>query len=297
MNLYAVDGLTGAQIWEAPLQFDMGNNETALMTVDEDLGRVYLIETPGSGTGGKLYALDKNTGAVEWYKSKATDDAGFVGDYVLLEGGKIYVPADVPIATFPYRSEHMVRIDTTTEALEYTFVRPPLDGHFHHIRRYGLCADKLVVTFEDMGKADEILVAYDIISPTISWHKSMPKVTGTLACNEQERRIYVPTDPSLYALDLDNGNQVWKHTGLDKILNPSLANGIIYYLSDSNLYAIDEKTHAQLLRYPLGDKAYHTAQVAIANGMLFFGANNGTCDMIALGFPPPARLPMIVRRR
>ena len=71
---------------------------------------------------------------------------------------------------------------------------------------------------------------------------------------------------------------------------------MIYFLSDTNLYAIDEISPTRLLHYPLGHQAYETTQVAIANGMAYFSGNGGTCDLFALGLPgPKVYLPLIVK--
>jgi hypothetical protein len=63
------------------------------------------------------------------------------------------------------------------------------------------------------------------------------------------------------------------------------------------MYAIDEGTKAMLYHYPLGYDADETTQVAIADGMLFFSGNGGTCDLCALGFPGDYRvfLPVVLR--
>lgn len=73
--------------------------------------------------------------------------------------------------------------------------------------------------------------------------------------------------------------------GYGEIYNPSVANGIVYFLSDTNMYAINEDTGERLFSYPLGKKAHEGAQVAICEGMLYFSGNRGTCDLYALGLP------------
>ncbi len=294
-NLYAVNANTGAKLWEAPLAFDMGFNDTAQVTVDEANGLVYLIETPFMG-GGKLYALSKQTGDVAWYMSQTTPgNAEFEGDYALLVGGKIYARANVPMSGYPDHGDHMLKIDPITHTIEMTYDRPqPKD--YYDIQQYTFCSDKLVVTFDYQYNPVKQLVAYDPISPTIAWQKPFSETTGTIACNPALNRIYVPTDPYLYALDATTGAEVWKYQGYDAIYNPSVANGLIYFLSDTNMYAIDEISHTRLLHYPLGYSAYETTQVAIANGMAYFSGNGGTCDLFALGLPgPKVYLPAIVR--
>ncbi len=73
--------------------------------------------------------------------------------------------------------------------------------------------------------------------------------------------------------------------GYGEIYNPSVANGIVYFLSDTNMYAIDEDTGERVFSYPLGHKAGESTQVAICSGMLYFSSNGGTYDLYALGLP------------
>jgi outer membrane protein assembly factor BamB len=294
-SLYAVNAETGIELWEASLAFNMGYNDTALVTVDEANNLVYIVENPFMGDG-KLYALDKQTGAIVWYKSKATDDADFKGDYVLLSGGKIFVAAEVPMVPYPFKGDHMLSIDASTQDVEITFDRPEPENYYD-IEQYALCNDRLVVGFDYQYDPVKLLVAYDPISPTITWQKPFSTtITGKIACNTTKNQLYVPTDPYLYVLDATTGSEVWKYMGYGAIYNPSIANGIVYFLSDTNMYAIDEETGQRLFSYPLGYEAYETTQVAIADGMLYFSGNGGTCDLYALGLPgEKVFLPLVLR--
>ena len=282
-DLYAVNHDDGSKLWQAPLAFEMGFNERALVTVDEAKGLVYLVENPFMGNG-KLYALNKATGEVAWFKSKATDNVEFMGDYPLLSNGKLYVPADAPMAGYPDHGDHLLRLDTTTHAIEMQYQRPKPEGYYG-IAQYVLCNERLVAAFDYQYNPIKLLVGYDPASPTISWQKPISATTGTLACNTASGLLYVPTDPHLLALDAATGAEVWRYTSFAAIRNPSIANGIIYFLAGTNMYAIDETTHRQLFRYPLGYSAQATSQVAIAAGMAFFSGNGGTCDLFALGLP------------
>lgn len=109
---YAENGSTGQMIWKALLGFDMGFNDTNLVTIEEEKNLVYLVEDTFGGNG-KLFALDKSMGEVVLYKSKATDDVEFMGDYVLLNAGKIDARAKVPAEHY-FTDEKIVRIDPST---------------------------------------------------------------------------------------------------------------------------------------------------------------------------------------
>jgi outer membrane protein assembly factor BamB len=297
--LYAVDSQSGAQIWKAPLGFDLGYSGAAeaLVTVDEANDLVYLLEVPFSGDG-KLYAIDKQTGGVAWWMGETTHSAEFTGNYALLQDGKIYAPADVPIVPYPGHGDKMLRIDPATQTIELAYDRPEPENYWD-IDAYTLCDQKLVASFDYQYDPVKLVVAYDTYTSTIAWQKPFSQtITGKITCNPDKGRIYVATDPYLYALDLATGDEVWKYLSFGEVYNPSIANGIVYFLSDTNLYALDEETKANLFSYPLGYEADETTQVAIADGMLFFSGNGGTCDLFALGFPGDYQvfLPIVLRQ-
>ncbi len=293
-HLYAVTGQTGAKLWEAELAFDLGYNDTDVVTIDEARGLVYLVESPFIGDG-KLYALDKQTGEVAWVMNRDTDGVGFKGDYALLQDNDLYAVADAPMAGYPSHGDHVLKINAISQTIELKYNRP-MPENYYDIDHHLMCGNRLIASFNYQYDDTKLIVAYDPLSPTIVWQKPVSSTLSALACDPVKNRLYVPDKSRLYALDVTTGAEVWKYTGLADIYNPSVANGVIYFLSNTNMYAIDEDTKAQLFRYPLGYEAYETTQVAIANGLLYFSGNGGTCDMFALGLPgPKVYLPSIMR--
>jgi outer membrane protein assembly factor BamB len=288
--LYAVNGITGQMIWKAPLGFDLGFNDISLITVDEVRQLIYLIEvSKETFENGKLFALDKNTGEIIWYKSKSTDKIEFGGDYVLLNKNKIYL-----VGRFNSYLNHMISIDVSTNKLEIKYDRP-IPEEYYEVDRYTIANDKLIVAFSDRAdvfREKSLLAAYTLSSKEIKWTRRYPAITGKIAVNKTKNMIYVPTDPYLYALDVATGKVIWKYMGFGAIYNPSIANGIVYFISDTNMYALNESTGKKIFSYPLGYEGYETTQVAVNNGMLFFSGNGGDCDLFALGLPGEA-LPVV----
>ncbi len=232
--LYAVDGQSGAQLWKAPLGFQLGFSGAveAVVTVDEANDLIYIVESPFMG-GGKLFALNKQTGEVAWYMGKQTHEAEFRGNYVLLKDENIYAVAEVALDYYPFKGDKMLRIDSSSQDIEIAYDRPDPDNYYG-IEQYTLCNDRLVVGFDYQYDPVKLLVAYEPITSTIAWQKPFSTtITGKIACNTSKHQIYVPTDPYLYALDAATGDEVWKYTGYDEIYNPSIANGLIYFLSDT----------------------------------------------------------------
>lgn len=318
--LYAVNAHSGQQIWKFFTGLEVGYTEEAQVTVDEAKGRVYFIEKPFSAWGGKLWAAKKANGSVAWMLDKAHGSYDFKGTHVLLQSGKIYATARMTDTVMPHSErDRMVRVDTTAAAVDeiYDRVYPGDYGDYSEITHYGLCNGMLIASYVRSYPTRVVLAAYDSVATdaawsaapppppdpplasTVIWTRTLPsELTGDFACNPAKNRLYVPTDPKLYALTATTGAEVWTYTGLGAIRTPSIANGILYFMSLTNLVAINEDTRQQVLLYPLGQTAGDTNRVAVAHGMLFFtvGKPGGAvCGLFALGFPPPVYLPVVRR--
>jgi outer membrane protein assembly factor BamB len=279
--LYAIDAESGNKIWKAPIGFQVGYTDKILVTVDKENNVVYVVEDKFGGDEGNLFALNKQSGEVAWYMSKALDTLEFKGDYVLLKDGRIYARAGV--GEQYSAPEHMISIRADSHEVELIYNRPEPD-HYYDIKQYAICNDKLIVGYDYQYDPDKLLVAYDVSGPDTLWQKQITEITGTIACNTSKNIIYVPTNPYLYAIDASNGEEIWKYEGFGAIYNPSIANDIIYFISDNNMYALNEDNGDKIFHYDLGHICYKTSQVAICDGMLYFSGNGGTCDLYSLGF-------------
>jgi outer membrane protein assembly factor BamB len=284
-QLFALQADDGQLLWKAGLGFQLGYSDTTLVTVDEARGVVYLVEGTPFGDG-RLFALEKSSGEVLWYKSETLDGASFEGDYVLLKDGKIYVDANLKQAGQYWPEDRILRIDAASQAVEHIFEKPS-SVDVGDISKVALCGDALVATYcdrDDVFEGAGTLVAYSLASGQVLWQKAFPTgVKGTMACNASRSTLYVPSDPYVVALNPNTGQEIWRFTGFGPIYNPSVANGIVYVISDTNMYALDEQSGVRLLSFDLGYEGYETTQVAIGAGMLFVSGNGGTCDLYALG--------------
>jgi outer membrane protein assembly factor BamB len=282
--LYGIKASTGQVLWQAPITFDITTPAAAVPAVDETRNIVYVIE--GSYSGGKLCALNRRTGKVLWYKSKTMGGVGFRGNYVLLKGSWIFGPALVEVDH--QDTQKLARINAASKKIELYYVRPTADS-FYDVQGFAICGEKLVVVYVNRfgfaEKTKAILCVYNIASPQIVWQKvfTTSDITGAVACNPVKGILYVPTDPYLYAYNVKNGAQVWKYQGYDAIRTPSVANGVVYFLSESNMYALNETNKKRLFRYALGHEADQTTQVAVASGRVYFSGSGGTRALFALG--------------
>lgn len=282
--LYAVNPTDGKQIWKAPYALGLFGSDAAycVPVIDEANNAVYVIDRTFVGDEGKLFAFSKQTGEVLWYKGKAKGVLAYRGHHVALKGSRIFVAALVDESGF--EKEKAVRINSKTKKIEMIYDRPADSGSYRE--EIALCKDKLIVTYHyQYHECDSILCVYSMDSPKILWMKKYRNshVTGAVACNTDKNILYVPTDPYLIAYDTGTGKQVWRYMGYSAIRSPVVANGVIYFLSDTNLYAIDEANGKKLLVYSLGYEAEESTQVAVANGRIYFSGNGGDCDLFALG--------------
>ncbi|MEW6366350.1 MAG: PQQ-binding-like beta-propeller repeat protein [Acidobacteriota bacterium] len=285
-SLYGVRSADGKQLWKAPVGFDLGFEGAAycVPTVDEARKTIYVVENLFIGDG-KLFALSKQNGKVLWYMSKEKDKAAFRGNYVALKGAWVFATAVVPVSYS--EADKIGRINSKTRKIEMYYDRPSPE-EWYDIGGCTVCNDMLIVAYhdrDDVFRGKSILCAYNINSPKIVWSKryTSSAVTGAVACNTTLKRIYVPTNPYLYAYDLKTGAEKWRYMGYDAIFSPSVANGVIYFLSDTNMYAIGESDKKKLFTFSLGYDAEYSTQVAVANGMVYFSGNGGDCDLYALG--------------
>jgi len=287
-NLKAINGMTGSLIWTSPLQFNLGYNNTTVVNVDESRNQVLLLEEPFAPDTGKLFALNLDSGEINWYMSKALDGFSFVGNYVVRSGTTIYAG----IVEESWSRERVGVIDLVTRELDDVWQRPG-ETSSTYIASITLCDDALAVTFlNGNGEPGGDLVVYDTADGSVNWSYTVTShITGDVAYNPELDRLYLPTNPKLYALSLDQTpgdiEPDWTHTGFDAIYSPTVAGGIVYFLADTNAYALDELDGTKIKNFPLGEQAYETTQVAVCDGAIYFSGNGGTCDLFAYGFPPP----------
>lgn len=287
-SLKAVNGLTGALLWTAPLQFNLGFNDTAVVCRDEERNQVLMLENPFEPDSGKLYAVNLTTGQINWYMSKALNGFSFVGDYAVRDGSTAYTGI---VQDGNWSRERIGVINLLTQQLTATWMRPAETSNTEIIGM-ALCDDALAVVFSEGYDEVSELVIYDTATGSNLWSFTSPYViTGSIAYNPELDRLYLPTNPRLYAFDLDQTagdvQPEWTYTGYDAIHTPSIADGVVFFLSDTNAYALNEATGTFLRSFPLGETAYETTQVAICDGMIYFSGNGGTCDLFAWGIEEP----------
>jgi outer membrane protein assembly factor BamB len=286
-QLYAIDGATGAELWQAGRAFDIISSDTAIVTIDEELDQVYVVEEPFGSGDGRLFALDLASGEVLWQISDATDQLAPNGDSVVLADGVVFVNAQID--TQVWHEDRVVAVDAASGTVLHRYERPDEVVHWE-ICEHSLCGDRLAVVYcdrSDVFAPEGSLVVYDRDTLQALWQREYPQgVTGRIACNEDEDTLFVPTDPVLEALHAGMGAVRWQTSVHGPVFNPSLANGVVFFPSETSVYAVAESTGERLTRRSLGSDAGETTQAAIADGMVFVSGNGGECDLHAFALAP-----------
>ena len=205
----------------------------------------------------------------------------FNGSIVPLQNDKLYVPAEVPAAYT--KQERMVRVDPLTQEVDLQYDIPEGVDHGWEVGWYGLCNDRLIESYQRFSNRATILAAHPLDQSAVAWQVNVPGQSGRLACDTQKGFVYIPTDEGLLALEASTGKMIWNHQSIKSVFAPTIANGIIYYISDTNMYALDQDDGSQLFRYPLGIGADPSTGVAVNDGLVMFSGSGGTCDLVVLG--------------
>jgi polyvinyl alcohol dehydrogenase (cytochrome) len=141
-NLYAINKLTGAQIWQASIAdasgvpFDKARATPAITDDKLIIGTQGSIFVPGGGPGGKVLAFNKATGALLWSTTLDTHAAAIITQSATVFDGKVYVgvasqeealAALVPGYVLSFRGS-MLALDLNTGAILWkTYIVP--DGY------------------------------------------------------------------------------------------------------------------------------------------------------------------------
>ena len=279
-KLFAVNFETRQQVWEAATQFETGYNFESQVTVDEENEMIYIVENYFGN--GRLFGVDRATGGIKWFQGveRNEDSVTFVGSHVPLKDNKIYIPAGIPEEySKRYR---MVRFDVVNQEIDLQYDVPAELNFGWEVVWYGLCNDHIFETYSTNHEAT-VLAAHQLDQSNIIWQMEIPPQTGRFSCDTQQNILYVPTKTGLIALDAGTGEKIWETKSLSSVFTPTIANGIIYYLSDTNMYALDQADGKQLFRFPLGVNADPSTGVIINDGVVIFSGSGGTCDLFVLG--------------
>jgi eukaryotic-like serine/threonine-protein kinase len=214
-------------------------------------GRVYVSVAGRVSNEGNMYALNVETGHIDWVKPYGTY---YNGAGPTVANGTVYIGSD----------QILYALDAEKGAIRWTATTGGSIG----------TSPTLVNGVIYIGSDDGKLNAFDTSNGAKLWTYSAggrilssPAVANGI--------VYVGSDNgNLYAIKAGSGQILWTTPTKGKVRSsPAVVNGIVYVGSfDDNLYAIKAETGAVLWTAPTGDSIYSSP--AVANGVVYVGSSD-----------------------
>jgi outer membrane protein assembly factor BamB/serine/threonine protein kinase len=233
------------QAWKVPSGGRIGSVPTVAN------GRVYVSAAGRVSNEGNMYALNAETGHVDWVKPYGTY---YNGAGPTVANGTVYIGSD----------EILYALDAETGATRWTATTGGRIG----------TSPTLVNGVIYIGSDDGRLNAFDDSNGAKLWTYSAggrilssPAVANGI--------VYVGSDNgNLYAIKAGSGQFLWATPTKGKVRSsPAVVNGIVYVGSfDDNLYAVKAETGAVLWTAPTGDSIYSSP--AVADGVVYVGSSD-----------------------
>jgi outer membrane protein assembly factor BamB len=296
-NLYAIDAVTGTEIWRFATGADYslgspavsngvvytGSSDKNLSAIDAVTGKeiwrfttgAFVLSSPAVSNGvvyvgsmdNNLYAIDAVTGKEIW---RFTTGA-FVQSSPAVSNGVIYVGS---------WDNNTYAIDAVTGREKWRFAM----GNF--VPSSPAVSNGVVY----VGSMDNNLYAIDAVTGREKWRfatgngvSSSPAVSNGV--------VYVGSmDNNLYAIDTVTGKEKWRFaTGNGISSSPAVSNGVVYVGSNkNNLYAIDTVTGKEKWRFATGNGV--TSSPAVSNGVVYVGSMDN--NLYAVGRASSTALPI-----
>ena len=109
--------------------------------------------------------------------------------------------------------------------------------------------------------------------PTAKWTFKADRKIGTSPAVLEDRVVFGSDDGSLYAVDVDTGEELWKfETGRQIRSSPLVAEGVVYFGNDANtLYALNVETGDEIWSFEANSSILSSP--VLAGGTVYFGTN------------------------
>jgi hypothetical protein len=239
-SLYAIDAVTGAVRWTAPVQLDIHSSPAI------SGGTVYV-----GSFDHDVYAFDASTGVQKW--SFATGD--LVHSSPAVVAGTVYVGSD---------DGNVYALNAATGTIKW---RAAAGGKVRS-------SPAVVGGTVYVGSFDHNVYALDAATGAVKWTAPTTDIVGPSPA-VWHGVVYVGSfDDSVYAFDAGTGALKWSYaTGAFVKSSPAVANGVVYVGSqDDKLYAFDATSGAVLWTVPTGGKI--KSSPAVANGIAYVGSGD-----------------------
>jgi outer membrane protein assembly factor BamB len=290
-NVYGLDALTGARIWNYTTDSAVYYSSPAVA-----YGKVYV------GTnGGRVYSLDASTGAYIW--DYATGAQVFSSPAVA--NGNVYIGAhtgmvyclDASTGALIWTSAKVGAVESSPAVADGRVYVGSWDGNVYALdastgaRIWNYTTGAQVFSSPAVangivyvGSWDGNVYALDASTGARIWNYP----TGTHVYSSPavaDGKVYVGAyDRKVYCLDASSGTFIWSYpTGSILLSSPAVADGKVYIGSeDYNVYCLDASTGARIWSYGTGSYVYSSP--AVADGRIYVGSSDG--EVYAFGPPP-----------
>ncbi len=216
-RMYAFDALTGATVW-------VGEQQSLFFVNSAAVGHGLVF---ASAIYGQLLAYDADTGEIIW----GSQDASTVRASPTLKGNVLYV-ADFEGQLYALDARTgSVLWSTPEQCCVYNQAPTVAGGRVFQMR------------------TDATLTAYDAKTGEQLWQRAHG-ITGSLTA--ARRKLFVPDDPTLFALDPATGTEIWSVPLDFPVVGgaPAFANGLLFVPQASGMKAFDAETGALVWTAP-----------------------------------------------
>jgi outer membrane protein assembly factor BamB len=235
-SIFALDTNGGKEIWNRKIEGKIINYEL--------LDNLVII-----GTDNGIFAVDKETGDIEWYQNIGKTNS------------KPVIVNNLVIASFS--NGNLYAFDIDSGEIEWNF-EIPNSRVLSEVQRDTICIG-----------SDKTCYCFNIKDKEKLWEfKTAGKITA--APRISKNRVYIGSwDGNIYAVDLSKGDLKWTFkTGWGIDTTPTVSDGMVFVGSnDNNFYALDEKS-GDLVWYFTCKSAIHSSPVVYGE-YVFFGSDDG----------------------
>jgi outer membrane protein assembly factor BamB len=263
-HMYAINRFTGEVIWKVKIYAGIAES------VQYDESKIYFA----AGFDGRIYALNKNDGSVNWTFDTYLD---VCPNKPMLKDNCLYV------AYFKESNYggKLFKINASDGSIIWDVIFPSGSGPWDNS-----------ITSDSQGRIfltryySSTIYCFDEFDGSLIWSYNLHG--RSLSFNAYHDGIVFISDTFgyIYALDGISGNLIWENqvAGNFDISSPTISGGLIFIGSrdffDGAFYVIDEKTGELLWKYTIG--ASITAPPSIADGMMLCGTDGW--DMYCFDF-------------
>jgi outer membrane protein assembly factor BamB len=264
-------------------------------------GLVYVVRNSGTEPGGKLYALDRNTGQELWNFPPDALNGDFADTTPAVVNGIVYfgVNRGGPVV-YAVNAATGVRIWSHSGPISQIISSPTvIDGRVHvaftdgTIRALNAATGQVIWSITHPGGAysspavdggrlyiaihNQGLLALDANTGSELWLAPMPGPQWSSPAVDNGR-VFVGSrdDHKLYAFDAVTGQTLWTATTSDWVhSSPAVANGVVYIGNEAgDLYAFNAATGGLVWRKGISHAGIFNGPT-VANGVVYVAAEDG----------------------